>query len=87
MENWGPKPFRFLNAWITHPGYKKYINDEWNKIKGWLVSKRLKLLKGPFREWNKLNIGHIDQHLKCIEEEIHELDKIVDTRTLTEAKF
>lgn len=27
-ENWGPKPFRNLNTWFTHPSFKKLIDVE-----------------------------------------------------------
>lgn len=38
--DWGPKPFRFINAWISHPGFKDFISNCWNNssIHGWGAS-------------------------------------------------
>lgn len=30
VVDWGPKPFRFINAWCTHPEFKKIVEVSWN---------------------------------------------------------
>lgn len=32
--NWGPKPFRFQNAWLSHPGCEKIIAETWRSAGG-----------------------------------------------------
>ncbi|KAL7265508.1 hypothetical protein ACSBR1_003311 [Camellia fascicularis] len=36
-RDWGPKPFRFLNAWIIHPAFSKVVRKAWeeSQITGW----------------------------------------------------
>lgn len=48
-QNWSHKPFRSLNAWLKHPGFKELVQSEWIKNKGWAADNRLKLLKAPLR--------------------------------------
>lgn len=37
-KNWGPT-FKFFNAWLRFPGFKKFVEDKWNgyDIQGWGV--------------------------------------------------
>lgn len=28
--NWGPKPFRFNNYWLQHPGFHKFVHESWS---------------------------------------------------------
>lgn len=30
-KNWGPKPFRFLNAWLQHPKCMQIVKEEWKE--------------------------------------------------------
>ncbi|XP_028068302.1 uncharacterized protein LOC114270872 [Camellia sinensis] len=36
-RNWGPRPFRFLNAWTLHPKFLELVRRSWseNEIAGW----------------------------------------------------
>ncbi|XP_028062045.1 uncharacterized protein LOC114265423 [Camellia sinensis] len=36
-RDWGPKPFRFLNAWTLHPNFKIFVQKVWaeSHINGW----------------------------------------------------
>lgn len=50
-RDWGPKPFRFLNAWTLHPKFKMVVKEFWESsdIQGWAgfrVARKLKGLKG-----------------------------------------
>lgn len=31
-HGWGPKPFRSLNTWFTHPNFKKFVSEEWRNL-------------------------------------------------------
>ncbi|KAL8457344.1 hypothetical protein ACS0TY_035266 [Phlomoides rotata] len=37
QKDWGPKPFRFMNCWTSHPSFNKFIKDKWEsyEINGW----------------------------------------------------
>lgn len=51
------------------------------------MHKKLKLIKGPIRIWNKHSFGDIIQILKLIEEDPHRLDSLGDTRELIEVEL
>ncbi|XP_028092119.1 uncharacterized protein LOC114292373 [Camellia sinensis] len=61
MENerdWGPKPFRFLNAWCLHLNLFSFVDKTWkeSEVMGWagfILQKKLKALKIALRQWNK----------------------------------
>lgn len=33
IKDWGPKPFRFINSWISHPEFKQFIKQKWEEHK------------------------------------------------------
>ncbi|XP_058759232.1 uncharacterized protein LOC131632500 [Vicia villosa] len=80
--DWGPKPFRFNNAWINHKDFKEFICNEWAKLKidgrgDFILFEKLKLLKANIRIWNQEVFGWID--LKVSEEatKINVLDNLM----------
>ncbi|XP_058776002.1 uncharacterized protein LOC131650307 [Vicia villosa] len=82
VVDWGPKPFRFNNAWINHKDFKEFICNEWAKLKidgrgDFILFEKLKLLKAKIRIWNREVFGWID--LKVSEEpaKINVLDNLV----------
>lgn len=61
-RDWGPKPFRFLNAWTLHPNFKQMVKECWESsiIQGWAgfrVARKLKGLKRALKSWNKEVFG------------------------------
>lgn len=30
--DWGPKPFRFVDAWTSHPNFKEFVESTWMNI-------------------------------------------------------
>lgn len=30
-KDWGPEPFRFINAWMTEEGFKDLVEESWNR--------------------------------------------------------
>lgn len=32
-KDWGPRPFRFLNVWTTHPNFLPFVEDKWRSYK------------------------------------------------------
>lgn len=36
-RNWGPRPFRFMDIWLSNPGCMKLARESWNElhVNGW----------------------------------------------------
>lgn len=30
-EDWGPRPFRFINAWMSHPEFTEVVDRSWRE--------------------------------------------------------
>ncbi|CAL5341169.1 unnamed protein product [Camellia sinensis] len=90
-RDWGPKPFRFLNAWCLHPNFKIFVQKIWTEshVNGWAGFKclrKLRLLKEALKRWNLEVFGKVDFKLKQLEKEIHVLDLVAEQRLLTDAE-
>ncbi|XP_028109689.1 uncharacterized protein LOC114308322 [Camellia sinensis] len=78
-REWGPKPFRFLNAWSLHPQFKSLVDNTWPEtiVQGWASFKclrKLKALKLVLKQWNIEVFGNVESKLKLQEQELHLLD-------------
>ncbi|KAL7264030.1 hypothetical protein ACSBR1_002063 [Camellia fascicularis] len=78
-RDWGPKPFRFLNAWCLHPNFSSFVVKVWkeSETNGWagfILQKKLKDLKLALQQWNKEVYGSVPNKLKAVEKEVHNLD-------------
>lgn len=55
-KNFGPKPFKFIKAWMSHPKFKEILEDNWAiPILGnpqLRLAKKLKRLKVPLKKLN-----------------------------------
>lgn len=81
--DWGPRPFRFINAWVSHPDFLHVVENSWKEggIEGWssfVFKEKLKCLKSKLKEWNLECFGNIDQKIKSLREDIHALDLVDD---------
>ncbi|KAJ1387751.1 Ribonuclease H-like superfamily [Sesbania bispinosa] len=47
----GPRPFRFLAAWTSHPGYKMVVEGAWNKSVSSVAAKLLDVNSGDSSLW------------------------------------
>ncbi|XP_057775236.1 uncharacterized protein LOC130994218 [Salvia miltiorrhiza] len=91
-EDWGPKPFRFINAWVSHPGFKQVVTKVWSEteIQGWkcfVVTEKLKKLKAELKEWNKVSFGIIDHRIQELKDELQEWDCKDESSGLVEAEI
>ncbi|XP_028126821.1 uncharacterized protein LOC114323420 [Camellia sinensis] len=91
-RDWGPKPFRFVNAWCLHPFCAPLVDKSWKEavVHGWagyILLQKLKALKQILRIWNKEIYGNVSFKLKAAEEEKHNLDLQAETRDLTQAEI
>lgn len=71
----GPKPFRMMNAWLDHSGFKPFVENRWRSYrvegnKGYVIKEKLKFLKKDLNtlnkevfEWLDLNIDNIVKDL------------------------
>ncbi|XP_028104621.1 uncharacterized protein LOC114303668 [Camellia sinensis] len=87
-REWGPKPFRFLNAWSLHPQFKSLVDNTWAEtiVQGWVGFKclrKLKALKLVLKQWNIEVFGNVESKLKLLEWELHLLDLTAEDRPLT----
>ncbi|XP_057809109.1 uncharacterized protein LOC131023581 [Salvia miltiorrhiza] len=90
-KNWGPKPFRFLNSWLSHPDFYALVRKSWDeaKIEGWscfVFKEKLKLVKSALKEWNLRIYGNIEHGLTDLKDELQELDIFDDTFGLEESE-
>lgn len=74
--DWGPKPFRFLNIWTSHPGFKELVHNCWGQggLEGWgcfVFLEKLKRLKEALRIWNREVFGDVDKKISNLREELN----------------
>lgn len=87
--DWGPRPFRFINAWKNDPGFMENVGDSWREggIEGWgcfVLKEKLKRLKGVLKTWNSNQFGHLEGKVRELREELSELDRRDDNGGLNE---
>ncbi|XP_028072632.1 uncharacterized protein LOC114274845 [Camellia sinensis] len=90
-RDWGPKPFRFINAWTLHPSFPSFLESIWKETSvnggpGYSLLQKLKLLKLVLKKWNCDVFDNISSKLKVAEEELHILDLIAKDRPLIDSE-
>ena len=84
VKNWGPKPFRFLNCWLSNPQCAKIIQESWGDSKDTSIMDKMKIVKKRLIAWNKTEFGKIHEKIAELEVKIQDLDRIADERNLEE---
>ncbi|GKV27934.1 hypothetical protein SLEP1_g37047 [Rubroshorea leprosula] len=88
--DWGPRPFRVLDAWQQHPEFKKVVEEKWSEMEvkgfvGYKCQQKLKLLKEFLKGWNKEVFGNMEalygQAVKKVEQvdmqnEVSDLEEV-----------
>lgn len=69
VRDWGPKPFRSINAWHTHPSFKEFVCNKWQsyRVLGWgsyVLKENFKLLKNDLKLWNKQTFGVLEDNIE-----------------------
>ncbi|GLT98273.1 hypothetical protein SLE2022_157850 [Rubroshorea leprosula] len=77
--DWGPKPFRVLDAWQQHPEFKKAVEDKWREMTvegfaGYKCKQKLKLLKEFLKGWNKEVFGNMEAQYVQAVKKIEQVD-------------
>ncbi|KAF1898718.1 hypothetical protein Lal_00028243 [Lupinus albus] len=79
-QDWGPRPFRVINAWFDDKDFATFVKDNWEALShpsGWRMGIRkskLQKLNMLLKKWNKEHFGNIDQNIAIAEQCIHNLD-------------
>jgi len=78
-KDWGPKPFRTIDAWFMERGFREMVKEKWLSYPGKgnafvNFKEKLKSLKGDLKIWNREVLGNIQTHKKKILQEIEDLD-------------
>ncbi|GKV26502.1 hypothetical protein SLEP1_g35790 [Rubroshorea leprosula] len=79
VADWGPKPFRVLDAWQQHPQFKKVIEDKWKELveegyAGHRCKQKLKRLKDFLKGWNKEVFGNMETHFQQVVKSVEQID-------------
>nr|CCA66235.1 hypothetical protein [Beta vulgaris subsp. vulgaris] len=82
VRNWGPKPFKFQNCWLSDPRCMRLVKDTWQKSSPMGLVQKLKTVKKDLKDWNEKVFGNIEANIKQLEHEINQLDKISNERDL-----
>nr|CCA66180.1 hypothetical protein [Beta vulgaris subsp. vulgaris] len=82
IQEWGPKPFRFNNCWLTDPKCMKIVEASWSSSPKISVVEKLKETKKRLKEWNLNEFGSIDANIRKLEDCIANFDKEADEREL-----
>ena len=85
--DWGPKPFRILDCWLSDNSFKKLVKDSWtsNHLRGWggyVLKQKIKTLKDKIKVWNREQFGNTFKKYKKIEDDLNKLEEESDDRQL-----
>nr|KYP50184.1 hypothetical protein KK1_028074 [Cajanus cajan] len=73
--NWGPKPFRFNNCWLSHSGIEGVVRSAWEKqVQGTWAAQRLRGKLLNVKNTLKEVFGNVDTKIKSLTKELKELD-------------
>ncbi|XP_057808416.1 uncharacterized protein LOC131022889 [Salvia miltiorrhiza] len=81
--DWGPKPFRFINAWTKHQDFEEVVTNSWQRggISGWssfVFKEKIKRLKEDLKEWSRSGFGIVEENISKLKDEISKWDSIDD---------
>ena len=80
--DWGPRPFKFQDAWLSHSGCMDTIEKVWKKSKESSLMEKLKHVKDELKVWNVENFGNIDTNISLRENDIQRWDNVANIRDL-----
>ncbi|XP_058223301.1 uncharacterized protein LOC131333018 [Rhododendron vialii] len=86
-RDWGPKPFRFMDIWLTNPNCLKVAKEAWEscQVYGWagfVIVQKLRAVKNRLKQWNKEDFGNVFTGLESCQETIYKLDLVAEDRQL-----
>lgn len=89
--DWGPKPFQFNNDWLLYPNFVALVKNWWDTyvIHGWagfVLFKKLNMLKWKIREWAASNGGSILEKKDLAVRDLEHWSKLEEDRDLDEGE-
>ncbi|KHN42743.1 hypothetical protein glysoja_030226, partial [Glycine soja] len=86
--DWGPKPFRVLDCWLSDSSFKETVKNCWlsSRLPGWggfVLKEKIKILKQKLKIWNKESYGDTLKKVIKIEEELNKLEEETIHRQLS----
>jgi len=89
IRDYGPKPFRSIDAWLLESGFKEMVGVNWRSycIQGNNITRfkeKLKSLKAGLKIWNRDVFGCMVTRKKRIVKEIEDIDNQDDTTSIGE---
>ncbi|GKV41666.1 hypothetical protein SLEP1_g49166 [Rubroshorea leprosula] len=77
--DWGPRPFRVLDAWQLHPNFKKVIEEKWSTMEvdgfaGYKCKQKLKKLKEFLKGWNRDVFGDMEAQYEQAVKKVEHVD-------------
>ncbi|GKV51081.1 hypothetical protein SLEP1_g57759 [Rubroshorea leprosula] len=90
--DWGPRPFRVLDAWQQHPEFKKVVEEKWSEMEvegfaGYKCQQKLKLLKEFLKGWNKEVFGNMEALYGQAVKKVEQVDMQNEVSDLEEAEI
>ncbi|XP_058198544.1 uncharacterized protein LOC131314067 [Rhododendron vialii] len=87
-RDWGPRPFRFLDIWLSNPNCRRIARETWDDVHvtgwaGFIFVQKLRAIKDKLKVWNKEDFGDINCALQHTEAELHQLDVLAEESQLT----
>ncbi|GKV46217.1 hypothetical protein SLEP1_g53216 [Rubroshorea leprosula] len=87
--DWGPKPFKFFDAWLEQSGCKETIRIAWNlgEInggKGYKLKEKLKMTKKALKDWSSKSMADVDRKISESEKMIVVIDEQGEKNTLSD---
>lgn len=92
VRNWGPRPFRFINAWVLHPQFLLFVKQSLEALgvsggARFVISSKLKALKLKLKQWNAELFGDIKHNLQVVKDNLHKLELIAKSRLLDDSEL
>lgn len=91
VKDWGKKPFRFVNAWLSHPKCSTIIKESWESdmTRGWAgfkILQKLRNVKHKLKALNSFDFGNLNEKIEELKSKLHQFDLIAEDRSLTEVE-
>lgn len=89
VEDWGPKPLKFLSWCLKEKGFKELVEEEWknHKVEGWsgfIIKEKLKHVKEKTKKWHKEHYGNLDGRIEGLSTRVQELDNELEAGRIDE---
>lgn len=86
-RDWGPKPFKFMDIWLSNPSCMRLAKATWNECQvnggvGFMILQKLKAVKDKLKVWNKEVFGDVTLALQKAETDLHQFELLAEKETI-----